>query len=376
MEWKTDCKEFRNTEPCHILESEGYSSCANCEYYDPISKKILIIKLGAAGDVLRTTPLLRAIKKANPNAYISWLTLPNNVELLENNPYINKVLSLNYETILRLDIEHYDTVYNLEIDSPATMLASKIKAHHKYGYYHHADGHTAAYNTSAEYYLHRARSNVINRNNTKTYQSMMFDAASLPYAQEDYVLHLTDEEKAASIKFRKHYAISDNQKLIGINIGAGNRWPSKSWGRDNIIALIRKLNLPVVLLAGPDEPEDIQEKMAMRLHDYEWPILKNNPQNSMREYMAIINACDMIITGDTLTLHLGLALKKPTVGLFLVTPPWEVEEYGRLSKVVSPLLQQYFYTNDNVPEIAKSVSVDEVLAKVQELLHTQDVQPF
>ena len=371
MEWNEDCTEFRNVEPCHILESEGYTSCSDCEYYDKHGKKILIIKLGAAGDVLRTTPLLRTIKEKTPNAHITWLTLPSNVALLENNPHINKILPLNYETILRMDIEHYDTVYNLEIDTPATLLATKVKAHHKYGYYHHQNGNTAAYNTSAEYYLHRARSNVINRNNTKTYQHMMFDAAELPYSQEDYVLQLTDEEKAASIKFRKHYAINDNQKLIGINIGAGNRWPSKNWGRDNIIALIRKLNLPIVLLAGPDEPEDIQEKMAMRLHDYEWPLLKNNPQNSLREYMSIVNACDMVITGDTLTLHIALALKKPTVGLFLCTPPWEVEEYGRLTKVTSPLLQQYFYTNDNVPEIAKSVSVDEVLEKTKERLNIQ-----
>ena len=61
-----------------------------------MTKKILIIKLGALGDVVRTIPILSAIKEKYPNSEIYWLTKKDSVEILENNPNINKILVFPY----------------------------------------------------------------------------------------------------------------------------------------------------------------------------------------------------------------------------------------------------------------------------------------
>lgn len=371
--WNRDCREYKGTQPCEVLRAEGYTSCAECEYYDPKGTRILIIKLGAAGDVLRTTPLLSSIRKQYPQSYITWLTKTPNNELLYNTPFVDRILTLSYDTLSRLELEKFEVVYNFEIDLPAISIVTKITADKKYGYYLAEDGHPAAYNQGAQYYLDRANSDIINKNNKKTYQEMMHEVAELPYAQQHYILNLTPEEQQASIEFRKHYAIAPEQKLVGINIGSGARWPGKSWGRKNIIEFIRTLNTPIVLLAGPEEPEDAQDKMALKLHDYKWPILKNNPQNSLREYMTRINACDFVITGDTLTLHIALALKKPTLALFFCTPPWEVEGYGTLATVTSPLLLQYFYEDQStydtktIESLQNSIKVEDVKKAFEKL---------
>ena len=54
---KFDCRHFKGHIPCKPNKNFGVM-CDNCDYYDKIEQKILILKLGAAGDVIRTTPLL------------------------------------------------------------------------------------------------------------------------------------------------------------------------------------------------------------------------------------------------------------------------------------------------------------------------------
>ena len=57
------------------------------------NKKVLIIKLGAIGDVIHSTMLAQSIKKAEPNCIVHFMTTDFIVPLLENNPDIDKVIS-------------------------------------------------------------------------------------------------------------------------------------------------------------------------------------------------------------------------------------------------------------------------------------------
>ena len=93
--------------------------------------KILVIKLGALGDVLRTTPILEAIKEKYPDSEITWITEPESKEILEGNPNISKILTLPIEEIS----EGFDVLYGLDIENEAIQLASKINAKKKYGYF-------------------------------------------------------------------------------------------------------------------------------------------------------------------------------------------------------------------------------------------------
>ena len=80
---KYDCRFFRGDIPCqpskqynvHCVDDQG----KDCQYYDRVGQRILIIKLGALGDVIRTTPLLHKLKEVEPNAEIWWLTLTPDV---------------------------------------------------------------------------------------------------------------------------------------------------------------------------------------------------------------------------------------------------------------------------------------------------------
>ncbi len=67
--WKRDCRSYLGKYACDSIRFENYTSCEDCKFYEPIGEKILIIKLGAMGDVLRTTPLLSALKSPSYHLY-------------------------------------------------------------------------------------------------------------------------------------------------------------------------------------------------------------------------------------------------------------------------------------------------------------------
>ena len=69
--------------------------------------KICIVKLGALGDVVRTLPLLKAIKEKFPDSEITWITKENAVELFEGNVFVNKILTIPVEK----ELENFDILY-------------------------------------------------------------------------------------------------------------------------------------------------------------------------------------------------------------------------------------------------------------------------
>src|ERR1051326_3758961 len=94
-EVKFDCRHFRGEIPC--LPNKLRGKVCECDEYDPIKTKILIIKLGALGDVIRSTPLVTRFKKIYPNLHITWVTL--SPEILPKDQ-IDKILPFDFKSVL------------------------------------------------------------------------------------------------------------------------------------------------------------------------------------------------------------------------------------------------------------------------------------
>lgn len=360
MKWNRDCRSFPGTYACDIMTAENYLSCEECKFYDKITKKILILKLGAMGDVIRTTTILPALKKKyGQAAKITWVVAEESKELLKGNKYIDQVLVYNQETILRLSQEKYDILLSLEVAPPATLVANKVKAGEKYGYYFNEDGHPSCFNNEAKQYLETVFSNKVNLQAKKTYQEMIFEVADLSYENQEYILNLDDNE----VGYGKNLIKSD-KKVIGINVGAGGRWSSKSWHPSRIIELVKEISkkdvYEVILLGGKKE-EDAKKEIASALLKAGIKVLQNNSANTAREFMSVINACDLIITNDSLALHIAIGLKKKTIALFFVTAPWQIETYGRVKIISSKLLEKHFMDDQYHENLIKSIPVEEVL---------------
>ena len=363
--WNKKCRFFNEKYACDTLASEDYKSCEECKFVQEYSKKILIIKLGAIGDVLRTTSILNALKnKYGEDILIYWMANSESVDLLKNNHLIDKILPYNLENVLRVQQEKFDILFALEIDTPSTLLANLINADEKFGYFFN-NGATSCFNKSAEAYLETAFLNHIKLKNRKTYPELVFETCELSYNKEKPIFNLTQKEINFGNKFKLDNNLLKKEKIIGINIGSADRWASKFWNLKKIKELIRKLdNYKIIILAGPNEIEK-QKKLIIDMFHEGIFLIGNNPKNTLNEFAAIVNICDIIICVDSLILHLASSLDKNIIALFFSTPYWEIEDYGKLTKITSSLLEKFFLINDYIDELANSISIEDILKILQ-----------
>ena len=366
--WNSKCRFFNSEYACDTLAGENYSSCEECRFASLYSKKILIIKLDGAGDVLRTTPILHAIKKKyGDGILIYWMASPESADLLKNNSLIDKVILYNLENVLRIQQEKFDILYSLEINTPATLLANLVVADEKFGFYFN-DGATECFNKGAESYLETAFLNHIKLSNRRTYQDLIFESCELEYRGEKPIFNLSAKDIEFGKKFADENNLYESDFVVGINIGAGSKWKSKFWDNEKIKKFIQKLpaGSKTILLSGPNETEK-KSLLLNELKKQGISVSANNSQNAFEEFASVINLCDVLVTGDTLAMHIATALGKPTIALFFSTPDWEVEGYDKMTKIQSSLLSKYFFARDYIPELVDSISVDFVLEKLSEI---------
>ena len=290
--------------------------------------RIVIIKLGALGDVLRTLPIARALKKKYESCEITWITRENAFELLKNNKDIDKIKDFKES----FD-EEFDILYNFDIEEEATNLAKNIRAKKKYGF-SSDEGYPTPFNAGAEDYLNTVFDDEVKKTNKKTYQELIFKAAEISYNKEKYEIFLNQSEREYGENFIERNQI-EKDKLIGIHIGSSERWPSKAWHIDRIrefVGELRKLNFGVILFGGIEESEKI-ERLKSEFDKKNIKIFTNDPKNNIREFASLVSQCKIMVCSDSLALHVSLALGKKCIGLFFCTSPNEVESYGLLEKI-------------------------------------------
>lgn len=326
--------------------------------------KICIIKLGADGDVLRTLPLAKAMSAEFKGAEINWITRGDVATLIDNLPYIRKVLRMPC-----LESGDYDVLYNFDIEKDATELAEKIKADKKYGFYSDS-GYPAAFNSGAEYYLNTMFDDELKKANKKTYQEMMFMASELPYdkyKKERCEIILNEEDRKYAQSFIQKNNLG-NKKIIGIHMGSGSRWPSKAWHKDRVkdfIIKARNKGYEILLFGGPNEAER-HKQLIDELKNEKINIYRNNPENTKREFASLVSICSHIVCSDSFALHVALNLGVKTTALFFVTSPDEIETYGLIRKIISPRLKEFFpeRSNEYDEQLVNSITADEVLAGI------------
>jgi hypothetical protein len=103
-EIRYDCRYYTGYRPCRRAES-----CVGCTEYAPGGTRILIVKLGALGDVLRTTALLPALRSAYDPCTITWLTRESALPLLAHNPMIDRLVALRMDDVLGLEAVDFDS---------------------------------------------------------------------------------------------------------------------------------------------------------------------------------------------------------------------------------------------------------------------------
>jgi heptosyltransferase-2 len=341
-----------------------------CDHYSRIEERLLIIKLDAMGDVLRTTALLPPLAEQHPHAAITWITRKESVPLLAGNPYLTEVVEFGPDALAHLHTRDFNRVINLDASKISSALAALARSPRKDGFVLHQNGYVQPTNHAASRWLEAGVFDDIKRQGTATYQDRMAEILELRGGAHRYVLELKSEEIEAG---RAHFAalgLAPNRPIVGLNTGAGGRWPLKQWREDGYIEAIEQINrtndVQFVLLGGPGERERNERLKAgtsVKLFD-------PGCDNPVRHFAALLQQCDVVVTGDTLAMHLSLALERPTVILFGPTSAAEIETYGLGEKVIPDMgcLSCYKNACDFVPNCMDLITTGMVVDAIQRQL--------
>src|ERR1041384_5783168 len=143
----SDCRHFTGAVPCTFHKLDG-RLCDDCPDYDRAAHRILIVKLAAAGDVLRTTCILPALRAQWPSAQITWVTARKAVPLLDGNPLIDRIVDGEH-ALPRLTVERFDAGYGLDPDAEGASLMAIANCGRRFGYSLDPSGNVVPLNDGA-----------------------------------------------------------------------------------------------------------------------------------------------------------------------------------------------------------------------------------
>jgi heptosyltransferase-2 len=326
---KTDCRFFRGDIPCkphkqfgvHCFDEKGNV----CSHYQQTKENILIIKLGAIGDVIRTTPLLHLFKKKFPNAKIWWLTLTP--EVIPS--FVDVVLKWNHASLITLQQVPFSRIYNYDKDREASALASSLSAKKKFGFVL-KNGVPSPANKFSEAKFLTGVFDDVNKANTKSYLEELFEIAGEKFKGEKYILdNFANDGYQWNLLYDSVGA--KGKKIIGLNTGCGGRWTSRLWANENWIALAKKLKKTgyVPLLLGGEQEHDknlLLAKKSDALYLGHFPL---------KQFINLVDKCNLVVTAVTMALHITLALEKKIVLFNNIFNKHEFELYG-LGEILEP----------------------------------------
>ena len=367
MKINFDCRFYKGYKPCDYSKKEGVI-CETCPYYKSYSKKILIIKLDAIGDVLRTTCILQGLKKKYSDSYIEWITRSNAIELLMNNPYIDEVLAYNFDSVLRLQNTYYDIVINPSNDYVSSALLSIVKGRIKKGFGLGRNGVIYAVNEEAKKWLLMGIFDSVKKDNKESYQKMVADIVGIERENLEIIFELDEREKKFAEVLKNKWDLN-NYKIIGINTGSGSRWPQKMLSTEQIITLINQLQksdkVKILLLGGPEE-QDKNKKILEKTKG----VIDTGCNNTLSEFCAIVSLCNVVICGDTLAIHIASGLKKKIIALFGPTSSAEIEDYGLVTKIQSDINCLCCYSScEKHPNCMNLIDMDKIMKVLESQIY-------
>jgi heptosyltransferase-2 len=342
---RPDCRHFSGEKPCRPNKDENVT-CPKCPRYDKVKGRVLVVKLAAAGDVLRSTAILPALKAKHPGCAIWWVTDKASKPLLQGNPFIDLVLTTDPWVPGFLGASKFDAVYSFDMARDACAFAMAAPTRQRYGFGLSREGAVVPAHPAAERWFEMGVFDQVKKANQRSFQTHLFDIAGLRFKGERPQLCLGEAERSYADAFYKKNRLGRFKGLAGFNVGSGGRWPMKRWRLDGFVKLAkmfkkRRPDWGVLLLGGPEEREllpALQKKLSREA-------LSAGADNPLRGFCGIVGLTKTLVTGDTLALHIGVALHKRIVAYFGPTSDTEIELYGMGEKVLPSVPCGCYYRN-------------------------------
>ncbi|MBI4335509.1 MAG: lipopolysaccharide heptosyltransferase II [Candidatus Omnitrophica bacterium] len=283
-------------------------------------KRILIVNVNWLGDVLFSTPLIRAVRRFYPHAYIASMVVPSCREALEGNPNLDEIIvydedgeqksltgKLNFVAFLRSRQFNYSFILHRSLTRTLIVALSKIPER-------------IGYSTNKQSFLLTKK---LKREKDAVHRIDAFlalaEIAGIPSQGRHMDFYITDSDREYARNFLKMHEITKDDFKIVLN--AGGNWDPKRWPKESFAALgdelMSRYRARVILTGAPKDVPLAQEIKNMMMYE---PAIACGT-TTIKQLGAIIESCDLTISNDSGPLHVASALNKSIIAIFGPTSP-------------------------------------------------------
>lgn len=334
-------------------------------------KKILIINVNWIGDVLFSTPFIRAVREAHPGAYIACLVHPRCKEVLEGNPRINEIiiydengahksLAGKLRLVSALRKKGFDAAFLLHRSFTKALIAYLAGIRERIGYATKSRGPLLTKAAREE-----------NRDEHKVeYFLGIARAAGIEPPSRSYEFFIKDSHRDFIRKVLDEGGIG-NEDLVVVLCPAGN-WRPKRWPEANFAkladALSEKFKAKIVI-SGTKSDIKLAEEIKK--------LMKNPPfiacgKTDLKQLGALLERADLVIANDTGAMHMAVAVGAKTIALFgptspAITGPYGKGDYKVIFKNESCEVPCYDFTCGH-NSCMEAVTVEDVMCEAERML--------
>ncbi len=272
-------------------------------------KKILILRFSAIGDIVLTSPVIRSLRAALPDAEIHYFTKPAYKDLLIHNPHLDRLhlLAENLsEQLTQLRKEKFDHILDLHNNLRTLRVKRALKC----------------------------PASTFNKKNLSKYilcQPLLRPLAGeiphivMRYGETLHGLNITLDNKGLELFLpdgmegemaaKLPSSLQGVPNLLGVVLGA--KWATKRWPTHHFETLLNQLGRPVMLIGGPDAREEA-DYLTQHL---KVPYFDAVAHFGLLEAAALMKQCQAVLTHDTGFMHIAAAFGMKTYSLWGNTVP-------------------------------------------------------
>ena len=340
--------------------------------------KILLIKLGAVGELVMASPFFDQLRKHFPHSEIVLVVGRSSYAAVEHNPNINRFIladdldlyrgglirrSLEFvRLIFKLRKEEFDLSFVLQRAIPFRLLNCLVGVPVRVGF---GRGRK-------DFFLTHSVSNHQIQNESESYLDLL-RKLDIPAAFKKTFYYLSDEEKDFLDLFVERHSIASGEEVIAIAPGGGEsakrtmltkRWPVQNY-TELIQRLQRERSCRVILVGGPGDRE-----IANRIIQIS-PDCLDATDLSFGDMASVFRRCNLFIGNDSAPHHIAASMGIPCIGVFGPTDPHQWAPLDQNSSVViKPVECHPCFIDETFPKCSHircltSVTVDDIWQQLE-----------
>ena len=310
-------------------------------------KKVLLIKMGALGDIVHSTIIPQAIKAQYPDCEIHYLTTKFHTTILKYSPYVDKILVYEdnlFDTLKMLFKNHYDIIFGLNYTLKIVLL-SYLSCPRRVVF----RGYKGV--SWIENYFYTAKQVFKDINLPKRLHLAVDDELSTKYTDE-----LQNYPKP-------HIFFCPGR--VSNNARQGRTWNIKKW-KELSEQLLNKYGGSIFVIGTKIEKEYHQILENDHVHIF-------TGKHGLKDTLAFISKADLMISADTGPVHIASAYDIKTLSILGSTSPDKIKPYGENGYYVGPKTECKYCWKKKCDKLAKnniyspcieSISVEDIIRTI------------